>query len=39
LRWKTGEGVEGDTDVAVEDGHGWSWNHGVERDGRMGCGC
>ena len=39
LRWETGEGVEGDTDVAAEDRHGWSWDHGVRHDGPMGCGC
>ena len=35
LRWETGEGVEGDADVAVEDRHGWSWGHGVGQDGWM----
>jgi hypothetical protein len=23
--------------VAVEDRHGWSWDHGVGQDGLMGC--
>jgi len=39
LGWETREVVEGDTDVAVVGGHGWSWDHGVREDGRVVCGC